>query len=360
MRNEITIAEIVERLVDDLERLVDELLPYAKREGAEMRCRASSSPTGYAVSVVMRGHKRGLCGFWGGRKNGGDALDLICEVHGFTKSRGIEWAKRWLGIESGARPVMDPRRQEEIRRRTIKRAQQEIKFAERRMSNARVMWNEAKPIKGTLAESYLIGRGLAPRDWPPTLRFHPSIEYTPGAKMNGSQKLAPGPMMPALICAVQNVSREISAAWRIYLDPAGGKAKVEPNKMGLGVAKGSACRLGPAVEEIGVCEGVETALAIDELEGYRLPIWAALSTSGMQSLVLPPTVKRVRIFPDGDMPKLRDGVYQPAPGLVAAERLAARLKQDGIEFTIEPTTEGFDFLDVLRTANERSGRAGQY
>jgi hypothetical protein len=59
--------------------------------------------------------------------------------------------------------------------------------AERRAAQAKRLWDEAQPIPGTAAETYLRGRGIA-CDLPPTLRFHGSCWH--GQPRNGIRRLS--------------------------------------------------------------------------------------------------------------------------------------------------------------------------
>lgn len=63
-------------------------------------------------------------------------------------------------------------------------------------------------------------------------------------------------------------------------------------------------------------EGIETCLAAMQLMGK--PAWAALSTSGLRSLVLPRSVRRVTVLADGD-----------PPGEAAAQDCARRWQREG-------------------------------
>ena len=63
-------------------------------------------------------------------------------------------------------------------------------------------------------------------------------------------------------------------------------------------AAGGAVRLVPAQEALLVGEGIETCLAA--MQATAQPAWAALSTSGLIGLRLPPIVGSVVILADND------------------------------------------------------------
>ena len=128
------------------------------------------------------------------------------------------------------------------------------------------------------------------------------------------------------------------------------KARVNPPRMGLGVAAGGAVRLGPAAEKIAVCEGVETGLAIAQACD-RLTVWAALSTGGMRSIRLPEIVRQAVVCADHDNNQLGKRGSAVGAGEDAALALCARLEADGVAARIAmPGRAGMDWNDVLRAA----------
>jgi hypothetical protein len=136
------------------------------------------------------------------------------------------------------------------------------------------------------------------------------------------------------------------AIHRTFLVPDGrGKAPVSPAKMMLGPCRGGAVRLGEAGEVLMVGEGIETCLAA--MLATNLPAWAALSTSGLRGLELPPAVREVIILADGD-----------APGQAAAQASAQRCIREGRRARIARPPQGFDFNDLLlgstRSEEERA------
>lgn len=213
---------------------------------------------------------------------------------------------------------------------------------ERRLSSARGIWQETLPIGGTMAESYLEGRGLDCRRLDSSvLRFHPCLPYPD----------LPG-YLPALVAKVSAPDGTGTGIWRIFLgDGPKGRARVPNAKLGLGVVRGGAVRIGGISDTIGIAEGIESALAAAEISGWAYPIWAALSTSGIATFEPPPGVRRVIVFPDFDLPRLApDGSYRPAPGIHAAEQLIARLKGGPVAASMIPNPQGWqrDFVDLLR------------
>src|SRR5207302_9420939 len=70
------------------------------------------------------------------------------------------------------------------------------------------------------------------------------------------------------------------------------------DRASLGPIGGGAVRLAPASETLLVAEGLETGLAA--MQATPQPAWAALSTSGLVALILPPSVRTVIILADHD------------------------------------------------------------
>lgn len=195
--------------------------------------------------------------------------------------------------------------------------------AEKRARQALALWREARPIGGTAAERYLRGRGII-CDSPDTLRFHPSC-WHPSAKR-----------FPAMVARVDGAER--FAVHRTYLREDGsGKAPVEPAKAMLGAVAGGAVRLVEAQGSLAVAEGVETALSLAcGLLREPAAIWAALSTSGLRGLHLPPAPGRLTIAPDSD-----------DAGRAAANALAERAHALGWQVSLLPAPNGRDWNDVL-------------
>jgi putative DNA primase/helicase len=197
----------------------------------------------------------------------------------------------------------------------------------RRSVAARNVWVKCAPsLSGGLADTYLKSRGL----WLPEID---AIRESSRLKHAGSNQFH-----PAMICRVDNPGSEGFGLHRTYLAPGGrGKAKVNGNKAMLGICSGGAVKLFPAVEKMAVAEGIETALAVHKLSG--LPVWAALSTSGLINLTLPDEVREVVIAADHD---------ENGSGEHAANAAAKRWCSEGrkVEITM-PTEPGSDWLDVL-------------
>lgn len=193
------------------------------------------------------------------------------------------------------------------------------------------LWDNAQKADGTHVETYLNARGCV-LSVPPSLRYNACLKHTPS-----------GREFPAMIAGIcKYPSAEIIAIHRTYLNFEGtAKAPVENAKMMLGASSGGAVRFGACEGDVlWVAEGIETALSLYLATGQ--PTWATLSTSGMKAVVLPP--------PDL-VPNLRIAADHDAPGIDAAQALAAREMAIGRDVRIDvPPVPGQDFNDVLREA----------
>lgn len=204
------------------------------------------------------------------------------------------------------------------RREAVDRAE-----SERAECRALATWREAMPIGGTVAETYLRGRGItcALSD---TLRYHPDC-WHPSARR-----------FPAMVALVEGLPR--AAIHRTYLRPDGsGKADAEPTKAMQGATRGGAVRLTEAVGPLVVAEGIETALSLSSgLLRAPVTVWAALSAPGIAALRLPAHPHRLTVAVDGD----------PA-GEKAANTLAERATALGWTVSLLTAPQGRDWNDIL-------------
>ena len=146
------------------------------------------------------------------------------------------------------------------------------------------IWQAARPLRGSIAEAYLHGRGAAVAQVAdaPALRFHPRLRHPS----------EPG-LFPGLVAGVQDSAGRFLGIQRTYLEGPY-KAPVQPVRASLGRLTGGAVRLAePADGVLLVGEGIEsTAAAMARLQA---PGWAALGTAGLRALALPDIIREVVI-----------------------------------------------------------------
>ena len=191
---------------------------------------------------------------------------------------------------------------------------------------ARVIWNAARSARGTPLVAYLAARGIINITPPSSLRWEPRCWHREAHAH-----------LPAMIAAVRNVEGELVAVHRTWLQPDPDGTWRRLDRASLAPTGGAAVRLAPAAQTLLIGEGIETCLAAMQATGQ--PAWAALSTSGMIGLALPPIVRTVIILADND----RNG-----GGERAARTAAARWLAEGRRVRITmPPEPGTDFNDVL-------------
>lgn len=311
---------IAARLRDTAHAWVPGLFPNGRRQGDEWRLAGigGAPPRRSGSCVIMLAGER--AGDWhdfdGGA--GGGPLSTLANGTGLSDRPLFAHAAEMVGWTGDAPPRQEPPSPAPKHERDTAR---EIAFILRR----------AVPIAGTPAEAYLRGRGLeVPADT--DLLFHPDLTHW---------ETRTG--FPALIGLVRDAAGAVVALHRTYLQEDGAqvrKAAVPKPRMMLGKAGGGAVRLGAVGPQgvLGLCEGIETGLAaMAACPG--LPVWAALSTAGIEGVQLPPEVRRVVILADHDASRA---------GMRAAEAAASKLRLEGRAVCIAlPPTAGDDVNDML-------------
>ena len=191
---------------------------------------------------------------------------------------------------------------------------------EKNRLRARRIWDHAEPIRGTKGEAYFRSRGIT-LDLPASLRWRKDILHTSGRWLS------------AVVADVQPTG----GIHRTYFEKTGTRLK-SAAKLMLGPCAGGAVQLADGPGALLVGEGVESTLsALQLLERPRVRAWAALSTSGMKALRLPPDPGELIVASDGD-----------APGRAAARVLADRATAAGWRVSIADPDgpDGHDWNDV--------------
>lgn len=249
--------------------------------------------------------------------NGRDGR-LLAHCHAGCAFTDVLDALKGLGLAEGNGTYNPPSADDLTAMRKAEAAE-----AERKSWQAETCWNEALPIGGTLAESYLRGRGIT-CGLSDTLRFHPNCWHGPTAKR-----------YPALVARVDG--SDGFAIHRTYLNCNASKAGIPSNKMMLGATRGGAVGVAAGTGPLVVAEGIETALSLASgLLAACGPVWAALSTSGMAAVRLPTNPGHLVVACDGE-----------EAGRKAARSLAQRATAHGWNVRHADPGDGRDFNDLL-------------
>jgi putative DNA primase/helicase len=189
---------------------------------------------------------------------------------------------------------------------------------------ARRIWEETRPLAGTVAERYLRGRGI--NITARALRFHPHLASTEIREVQ----------FPALVAGTQTRDGSFAGIQATWLAADGSEKApflTTPRKI-FGHRAGGAVRLAPATDIVCLAEGLETGLSVRQ--ATDLPVWITLGTSGLKSIELPPSVREVVIAADAD-----------AAGINAVRYARLRFVREGRRVRVVLPPVGKDFNEMV-------------
>lgn len=290
-----------------------------QRAGHEWRWGSKGS-----LAVVVRGPKRGR--FFNHEIGaGGDALELVKFAIGGTTIDAMRWASHRAGMGG-----------EYARQTPVKSAplpplntEDDTPESERpRVERALTIWRETIDLQGSIAETYLRGRGIEPPAYVTDLRFHPTCPAGEGQRR------------PAMVGLMRDViTNEPCAVHRTFLTAAG-EGKDSLGKKMLGRARGAVIKLCDDAEVItglGIAEGIENALTLGAYGWW--PIWAAGSAGAIRTFPVLAGVECLTIFSDAD---------DKGAGIAAARECATRWSDAGQRAEIHNPPAGQDWNDTAR------------
>lgn len=359
----LSVAEIEQRLRDQVQALALQLLPNARRDGNYLKVGSIQGEPGGSLVVHLNGTNQGLWSDYAGIDRG-DMLDLIEATQGLAdKGAAVAWAKEFLGL---ADEWTGPARQlsadekaaraEEARVRLEARQAKDAEERAAKIRRAKGLFLSATPIAGSPAEHYLRGRLLdyAPLPaWPGALRFHPEV-------WNKEHRVK----VPAMVAAIYLADGTQVATHRTYLQEVRGRwTKLDsPNaKMVLGpmwggfvpINKGSSrkpMRDMIAGEPVFVTEGIEDAIVV-RMKRPEARIVSAISLGNMGGIVLPEAAKVLRLVCDRD---------EKLAAQEALERSIAAQQARGLTVELVMPPAGIkdmnDWLRGMPAATASSGR----
>jgi putative DNA primase/helicase len=270
-----------------------------------------------ALKLEISGAKAGLWYDFASER-GGDIFGLVQYEAGCDFPEALELISSILGISPGgpvsprpARPVVE-----------------EKDDAPERISRALELWDEAKPLTGTIAERYLLSRHVAPNEEAlAVLRFHPRCPWGEGQRV---------PAMVALIQCV--ITDEPIGIHRTGLNTDGTKL----GRRTLGHKAGGAIKLYPdslITDDLAIGEGIETVLSFKPL-GCDAPAWSLIDAGELRNFPVLPHVNRLIIAVDND---------RSQTGLKAAQECSDRWRDAGKRVRLVFSDEtGDDLNDFLR------------
>jgi len=310
---------VVARLRETAEVWVPRLFPRGRKSGEEWRLAniRGDAPrnTGSCVITLRGAHAGDWIDFDGNL--GGGPISAIEEATGLDGRALIIEAADMAGIAPGAPERRVPPTPPPVKRDPT-------------LEIAHIL-TAATSIEGTPVAQYLTGRGLTVPE-AADLLFHPDLAHW-----------EPKTGYPAMLGQVRDRDGAVIGLHRSYLaidEEAVTKAPLDKAKKMLGRVAGGAVRLAALGDgdRLALSEGIETGLAV-MTACPDLPVWATLSTSGLEQVDLPPGVRRVLILADNDT---------SGAGLRAAEAAARRLRAQGRDVAVVlPPEAGEDFNDLL-------------
>jgi len=310
---------VVARLRETAEIWVPRLFPRGRKAGDEWRLaniRGDAPRKMGSCVIALRGDHAGDWIDFDGNQGGGP-ISAIEEATRLDGRALIIEAAEMVGVAPGAPERRAPPIPPPLKRDPA-------------LEIAHIL-TAAEPIPGSPVARYLTGRGLGvPED--ADLLFHPDLTHW---------ETKAG--YPAMLGQVRDCNGVVIGLHRSYLafnEEAVTKAPVEKAKKMLGRVAGGAVRLAKLGDgdRLALSEGIETGLAV-MTACPDLPVWATLSTSGLEQVDLPPAVRRVLILADNDA---------SGAGMRAADAAARRLRAQGREVAIAvPPQDGEDFNDSL-------------
>ncbi len=208
----------------------------------------------------------------------GDVIDLVAALR---KCEPLEAAKWLLGADVPDSTPRERRPEKPAGPTTADKVAVEI-------------WANARPIAGTLAERYLLGRRI---DAEVVAEAGANLRYNPFAKHHWDPDAGDWIKAPAMVAQVVTPAGPTGGVHVTYIDRAtAGKSGLEPRKRMWGQQldsegrPGGAWLIGPHGEgDLATAEGIETVLSIVTLRlraGVRMRACAALSLNRLQGGIL--------------------------------------------------------------------------
>ncbi len=321
--------------------LAPDLARALKRTGRHVKCPVHGGKDGFRLFKDHADTGGGICNTCGSFSDG---LALLQWVNGWNFPQTCEAVANHLGLVAGQMPTS------KVHLADPGLGAEEKKENERRRASLKRVWKDSIPLDAKKAEParlYMARRGLHWRDIDyKVLRFHPALAY-----YEERQKIG---VFPALIALMSDADGKPVTLHRIYLTDEGYKAPVSSPKKMMPVPTdraitGGAIRLFNAENEpvIGVAEGIETALAVQQATG--MPVWSCVSATLLEKFEAPADTDILVVWGDKD----REDKKGRAAGQEATQALVEATWERDIKaiglipsYDLEEGRKSIDWLDV--------------
>ena len=281
------------QLAASMPALVKQLVPGAKRFGADWRCGDLDGSKGQSLWI-------GATGQWKDHAtdDGGGPIDLIMAVHGLDFLAAKDWAAAWLGLSDTVTPADQAaieKRRQEAQQAQARADAETAQDRQRRFELAKDIWISADQVTAdNLAGRYLAGRGIAfDRLGPEPLAVMRFIEHCP---IGSSER---GRTAPALVFKVKDATKGATAGiQRVFLNADATRDK-SLGKRRLGSTNTPCIQFHSDLSGgmLAVGEGPETCLALWANADIR-PIWSCVDAGGLSRFPLIDGVQNLHIFAD--------------------------------------------------------------
>ena len=224
-------------------------------------------------------------------KGGRDVLSFIQSEMGLDFAGALDWSAHFLGL-SADKPIALPPKIE-----TPKSAAPDQKVIDARTQKkikiAKNIWQQTRPVSGTLAARYLHEHrgfiGVVPASY----RFHPAVK-----------NFEDGLHYPALVVSASDLEGQVQAIQSVFLDrETAKKAASERPKQTLAPVTGHGVWLSRHPHApVALVEGPETALSVFAAKGQEWSIVCTLSVNNFKTVQLPKDTHDIILVADNDGP----------------------------------------------------------
>ena len=246
-----------------------------------------------------------------------DGFDIIAELEGKTLTDTLRIIEQMLGGRTEVTPAMKKKYQQQVE------VQKELEAKELEKRNI-ALQNVAKKCT-PITENVGVVQYLQKRGLKGDFSLLPQCLYAHGMLMHIDEEME-RTFWPALVASVTNEDYETVTLHRHYVTKDGLKAPVDMAKKMMtpnvtNMSGGSIKLDAPAYIQgkglLGICEGLETALAVREATG--MPMWSGIDANKMKNMKIPDDVTTIFIWGDHD---------RSSTGINVSQELKERLEKD--------------------------------